>query len=432
MKTDFSARHDDLRTDSRRFGGYRFSEALARYAACILDVGAALEKGQYLLVSALTVHRDLALALAEAAYRRGASYVNVLYQDELLSRTQLELGGESSVTFLPRSVTAAYEEVIERRGAFVSLSGREDLEAFRAIDPERQSRSLLYRLERLDFFYEHIYTNRIVWCVAAGAAPGAAAAAFPDLPAGEALAALWDRIFEVCRIYESDPASAWRGRTALLERLKGRLDGLRLRELRFQSPTCDFSLRLSERARWRGGFSRTPEGRVFLANIPTEEVFTVPDWRSLDGRFTATRPLVYKNICVPELTLAFREGRLIAVEGGAGVKELEGVLRSDPTHGRAGEIALVSADSAVARTGLAFHDILYDENAACHLALGSGYADCLEGVGDMSPEDRENAGFNNASVHIDIMFGSQELRVTGRDADGRELDIMREGRFVDE
>ncbi len=430
MKTAFSAQPHEPQSDDRRFSGFRFTEALSRYAACILDVGAALDKDRYLLVSALTVHRELALALAEAAYRRGASFVNVLYQDELLNRTQLELGGESSVTFLPKSVVAAYQEVIERGGAFVSLSGREDLEAFRSIDPERQSRSLLSRLERLDFFYEHIYTNRIAWCVAAGAAPGTAAAAFPELPADEALAALWDRIFSVCRVYDEDPVAAWRERAALLERLKSRLDGLRLRELRFQSPTCDFSLRLSERARWKGGFSRTPDGRVFLANLPTEEVFTVPDWRSLDGRFTATRPLVYKNICAPELTLAFREGRLVSVEGGAGVKELEDILRSHPTHGRAGEIALVAADSAVARTGLVFHDLLYDENAACHLALGSGYADCLEGIEAMNREDRENSGFNNASVHIDIMFGSPGLRVTGRDGDGRERDIMRDGRFV--
>ena len=207
---------------------------------------------------------------------------------------------------------------------------------------------------------------------------------------------------------------------------------MRLSELHFKSPTCDLSLGLSTHARWRGGFSLTPGGRSFLANMPTEEVFTVPDWRSLDGRFTATRPLTYKNIYVPEVSFGFRSGKLVSVEGGAGVKALEDILRSDPAHGRAGEIALVAADSAVARTGLVFHDLLYDENAACHLALGSGYADCLEGIEGMSREEREAAGFNTASVHIDFMFGSPEISVTGRDADGRERPIMRDGRFVAE
>jgi aminopeptidase len=407
-----------------------FRDLLDRYAACLLDLGVALEKGQHLLVSALTVHRDLALAVAEAAYRRGASFVNVLYQDELLNRTQLALGDERSVAFLSKSVVAAYEETIERRGAFLSFSGREDLNAFRGIDPERQSRSLLSRLEQLDFFYQNIYTNRIAWCVAAGAAPGTAAAAFPGLPADQALAALWDKIFSVCRVYEEDPPAAWRAHAKNLERRKLRLDELRLRKLRFESPTCDLTLRLSERACWKGGFSRTPEGRRFLANIPTEEVFTVPDCRSLEGRFKATRPLSYKNIYAPDLTLAFRDGRLVSVEGGPGVKELEEILGSDPAHGRAGEIALVAADSAVARTGLVFHDLLYDENAACHLALGSGYAECLEGAGEMSPAEREAAGFNTASLHVDIMFGSDRLRVSGADVRGKTWEIMREGRFV--
>jgi aminopeptidase len=403
---------------------------MQKYAACIVDVGLALRRGQYLLVSALTVHRDLALAVAEEAYRCGASFVNVLYQDELLQKTQLALGDEASVTFLSKSVIAAFEEVIERRGAYLSLSGRENPNAFHGLDPDRQSRSLLSRQAQLDFFYQEIYTNRIAWCVAAAATPGTAAIVFPGQPAGAALTKLWDCIFSICRITEPDPAAAWREQAARLQHRKERLDELSLRELHFTSPTCDLSLRLSERARWKGGFASTPDGRAFLPNLPTEEVFTVPDWRSLEGTFQATRPLTYKNIHVAEAKFIFRSGQITAVEGGTGVDELRRILASEPAHGRAGEIALVGEDSAVARSGLVFHDLLYDENAACHLALGSGYTECLEGIGAMSREERDAAGFNTASLHIDVMLGSPLLGVTGSDAQGTRHVLIIDGLFA--
>jgi aminopeptidase len=419
-------------SDDSRGRERTFQERLAAYAGCILELGVALRRDQHLLVVALTEHRGLALALAEAAYRRGASFVNILYQDELALKLQLELGGEEAVTFVPKSVRAAYEETIEKNGAFIAISGREDLTAFNQVDPDRQGRSLLARAAQLDFFYQHIYTNRLKWCVAASATAGAARAVFPGQEPARALAGLWNAIFSICRIDERDPLAAWERHLERLAERRRRLDSLGLRELCFMSPTCDFTLRLDPRARWQGGWSVTPDGERFLPNLPTEEVFTVPDCRSLEGRFATTRPLTYKNIHIENVSLAFRKGELVAVEGGSGVEEFRRILGSDPSFRRPGEIALVDADSAVARSGLVFHDLLYDENAQSHVAVGSGYTECLAGVREMSPEERERAGFNTSSLHIDIMFGSSELSVTGRGADGKQVTIMRAGRFADE
>jgi aminopeptidase len=409
-----------------------FQEHLNAYAECLLELGVALRPGQHVLVSALTVHRDLVLALTEAAYRRGASFVTILYQDEIASRLQLELGNEEAVTFLPKSVRAAYEEVIERNGAFISLSGRENLAAFRGVDADRQSRSLLARTAQLDFFYQKIYTNRLKWCVAASATPGAAAAVFPGLTPERALASLWDAIFTICRIHDPDPVQAWRTQLEILENRKRRLDQMEIREMALRSPTCRLDLRLDARARWQGGWSATPEGEKFLPNLPTEEVFTVPDYRSLEGRFTATRPLTYKNLHIENLSLEFRKGELVNVDGDREAGELRRILQADPTHRRAGEIALVSSSSAVARSGLVFHDLLYDENAQSHLAVGSGYSECLSGVKEMSPAEREKAGFNTSALHIDVMFGSPELIVTARTQGGTAVTVMDHGLFPGE
>jgi aminopeptidase len=409
-----------------------FEERLRAYAACILDLGVALRRGQYLLISALTVHRDLVLALTGEAYRRGASFVNILYQDEWAAKLRLELGDDEAVTFLPKNIRAAHEEVIERNGAFIALSGREDLAAFRGIDPNRQSRSLLARTAQLDFFYQKIYTNRLKWCVAGAATPGAAAAVFSGLAPVRALSALWNQIFTMCRVLESDPAAAWRDHIARLERRKRRLNGLGIQRLEFSSPTCHFQLGLDPRALWQGGCSVTPGGETFLPNIPTEEVFTVPDYRSLEGRFIATRPLTYKNMHIEHLSLEFRQGELVSVEGGREVDDLRRILESDPSHRKAGEIALVAADSAVARSGLVFHDLLYDENAQSHLAIGAGYSECLAGVREMSAEEREGAGFNTSSLHMDIMFGSPELSVTAKTAHNGTMTLMHHGVFRDE
>jgi aminopeptidase len=413
-----------------RSGRRTLQDQLARYAALILDLGVSLRRGQYLLISALTVQRDMVLALTEEAYRRGASAVAILYQDEIADKLKLELGDEAAVSFIPKGMRAAYEELIDKQGAYIALSGRENLNTFSKIGPDRQGRSLLARAAQLDFFYQQVYTNQIKWCVAGAATAGMASAVFPGIRADKALQALWNEMFTICGVQKDDPVAAWRNRIACLEERKKILDHLRISRLTFTSPSCDFTLCLNPRSRWQGGSSITPQGEVFLPNIPTEEVFTVPDFRSVDGRFTATRPLVYKNILVRELELRFRKGKLVGLEGSSGIEELRHILTSDPSHGRAGEIALVDADSSVARSGLVFHDLLYDENAQSHLAVGSGYTECLEGVRDMNEDERERAGFNSSSLHIDIMFGSQELTVTARTATGEDVVIMENGVFA--
>jgi aminopeptidase len=408
----------------------QFHLFLRQYASLILQLGVGFTRGEYLLVSALTVHRDLTLAIAEEAYRRGASYVNILYQDEKLQRAQLEFADAGSLSFVPQSMIAAYQELLEAGGSFISITGREDLEIFKGVDPVRHSQALLARTARLDFFYQKLYAHALKWCVAASAAPGRARIIFPTMNTDEALRALWDKIFAICKIYEDDPVKAWQRHAAGLEKRKDLLTALGIREMLLTGPECNLRVGFDPRARWKGGFGETTDNKKFLPNIPTEEVFTAPDFHTIEGHFTSTRPLTYKNICIEKLTLSFEKGELTSVEGSEGIEELKEIINTEVSHRRLGEIALVDAESAVAQSGLVYHDLLYDENALSHVALGSAYHECLFGIEALDPEEREKAGFNHSPLHIDIMLGSPSLSVTALCADGKRKKILHNGRFV--
>jgi aminopeptidase len=297
-------------------------------------------------------------------------------------------------------------------------------------DPDRFSTFLKAWRPATKPYSDLAMNDRIAWSVAAAAAPAWAKRVFPELPEADAVARLWDAIFAATRIDEADPVGAWRAHTDGLKAMKERLNEQRFAALRFRAPGTDLRVGLADGHVWDGGVSRTPGGTEFVANMPTEEVFTAPHRAQVDGVVRASMPLAYNGTIIDDFELTFEAGRVVKATAGTGQKALDNILDTDEGSRRLGEVALVPASSPIARTGLLFLETLFDENAACHIALGKAYGLTVRGSDDMTPEQRAEVGMNESLSHVDFMIGSSEMDVDGERADGDLVPLMRAGEWV--
>jgi len=408
----------------------KFNDKLTAYADLLLSLGVNIKPGEHCLIQAFTVHRELALACARAAYAKGAAYVHILYMDEQLESIRLEFASDAGLVYFPGSVIKAYEEVIERNGVFLSLTGRENLKVYENIDTGRSNAMLLARAESLYFFHEKVRSNGIRWCVAASATAATARKIFPRLSKEQAVQKLWHEYFAICRINTPDPISAWRDHLNKLDRIKQKLNNLGITELIFQGPHADLRIGLAPQARWQGGQSLCRTGDYFVPNIPTEEVFSAPDFHRVNGWVECSRPLVYRNFYINRIRLEFTEGKLTQITGSRGIEELKAYLSAAPENMRLGEVALVESSSPVYTSGHIFHNLLYDENAASHIAFGSAYSECFSGIERYGTGEKERAGFNMSKIHIDLLIGSPQLDVSARLSSGEVIPVIRKGAFV--
>lgn len=382
-----------------------------------------------MLISALTVHRDFVCILAEEAYRRGAFFVNILYQDEKLQKSQLLFGDEKSLDFVSESMKQAYEEVLQYKGVFISIADREEVKGFENIPASRLGKVFLSRAHKLNFFQKAVQKNAIRWCVVSAATTGRARTVFPHMDETEAVSLLWQNIFNICKVDQDDPAAAWSHHLAVLSKRKKTLNTLGISSLAFSSPLTRLTAGLHPRAVWLGGSSVSADGIVFYPNIPTEEVFTAPDFHTLNGHFEATRPVTYKNLYIEKVSARFENGSIISLEGSHGITELREIVFAEKQNAYAGEIALVDSSSSVACSNLVFHDLLYDENAESHIAIGSAYQECLPDSRNWDSHTKAKAGFNESQIHIDIMLGSPVMDVSASTRDNKQVQIIQQGHF---
>jgi aminopeptidase len=385
-------------------------ERVERYAELAVRVGANVQPGQRVFVLSLVEHAPLARALTRQAYRAGASYVDVLYRDDHVRRAMIELGPEESLTFSPEWLKTFTEA--HSGQALLSTTGTPEPELLADLDRERVGRA---RMSEIVAIRHRLIDARLVnWCVVAAPGPDWAQHVFgePDVER------LWDTVAFCMRLDEPDPVAAWREHLGRLDALAVRLNELRPDALRYRGPGTDLTVGLLPHARWLTVSFATLSGIRYVANMPTEEVFTTPDCRRADGTVRSTRPLVLAGQLVRGLQLTFEGGRIVAVDADQGADVVRGELASDERAASLGEVALVDGGSRVGRTGLTFFDTLFDENATCHIAYGAGYAEAFEG--------EPGEGMNVADVHTDFMVGSPELEVDALLADGTAVPLLRE------
>lgn len=422
------AMHNDLDNYSQAFRG-----RLERYADLVVAYGLNVQPGQLVNISSEVVHRSFVGLIVEAAYKRGAGYVNVELVDPLHVRGRVLQSRPEYLSALPAFFSAKFSEFVDVGAANLKILGPEHPDYLSDLDPAAVNdvRKATYAAARR-FYSDGIGKSKVQWCVVAAATPAWAERIFPHLRGREAEESLWEEIFKICRVDHDGYVERWREHNLRLKRRAERLTSLRIRELRFVGPGTDLTVGLSPKALFKGGTDRTPSGHEFEPNLPTEECFTTPDWRRTEGVVTATRPFYVNGRLVKDLIITFKNGLISGFSCSEGAATLESYLKSDEGANRLGEVALVGIDSPVFESGLTFQEILYDENAACHIAVGSAYKGCIDGGAEMSDDDCAALGCNSSSVHTDIMISNEEIDVQAVLEGGDTLDLLVRGRWVGE
>ena len=404
-----------------------FDQMLGKYADVVVKIGLNLRKGQRLLIRALLDDAPLVRKVTESAYKAGAVFVDVAYTDEQLTRIRLEQADPESLTEVPNWILMRFEEYYQRMDAELAISSA-DPELMSGIEPARIAKyrkAISQKMEPL-----RKYENSTNWCVVSTASPAWAKKVFPDLAVQEAQERLWKEIFASCRIDAPDPVAAWSSHVNNLNKYRSYLNGQRFAALHYRGPGTDLTIGLPEKQLWQGAQAEFKNGITGIPNLPTEEVFTTPHKDKVNGTVKATLPLNYSGVLIEDFSLAFENGRAVKVTAKRGEETLQKMIESDENACRLGEVALVPNSSPISQRGTLFFNSLFDENASCHIALGTSYRDTLIGGEDMTDEEFEAQGGNKSLIHTDFMIGSDKLDIDGLKADGSSTPVMRSGEWA--
>jgi aminopeptidase len=400
-----------------RNGHNGYGERIAAIAELAVGIGANVQPGQTVALSAETGHEPIARATAEAAYRLGARFVDYFYYDPHIKLARLRHAPRETLDFVPSWIGERVLAIGEAGAARISFQGPVEPHLFDEVDPQLLGIDLFPRTGESILVTARQQTN---WCIVPFPTHDWASLVHPEMELDAAYELLWQQIERILRLDEPDPEAAWRERLAQLAGIGSRLDELKLDHLRYMGPGTDLTVGLLPVSRWISGRMSTAGGLEFTANLPTEETFTTPDPMRVDGVVTATKPLLVPGAAPIEgLRVRFEAGRAVQIDADQGAEILRSMCAKDEGAARIGEVALVDRESRIGQSGTVFYSILLDENAASHLALGNAYPFAVEGP------DRERA--NSSAIHVDFMVGSDQVDVTGVTADGVEVPLLRHG-----
>jgi aminopeptidase len=406
---------------------------LDRYATLLVKHGANVQPGQLVNIGAEVIHRDLAYRIAREAYRAGASNVMLDLTEPRLQRFKLDTVKDEHVSLVPRCVSTKYEQILEEGGATIKIIGPEFPLLLAGVPPKRVNNERLAFYNAVKSFYqEGIGKSKVHWTIGAAATPSWGARVFPDLSPEQAEDALWRAIFSIARVDREDFLEVWQHHNQTLHRRGQLLNQCRIKTLHFTGPGTDLRVGLSERAKFKGGTDNGPTGKPFEPNIPTEENFTTPDCRRTEGTVRATRPFLVNGVLIEGLSLTFKAGAIESFSAASGADTFREYINSDPGAKFLGEVALVGIDSPVFQSGRVFEEILFDENAACHIAVGSAYKFCIHGGESMSSDELAAIGCNESSVHTDMMISNEEVTVEAELYQGGKVTIIRDGAWQGE
>ena len=404
-------------------------DTLKKYAHTLLKYGVNLQQDQTLVISVDVENKDFAVIVTEEAYELGAKEVVLNWRCSPIARQRLLHANESVLEKPANWIPEFYKQYIDDKAAFLSLISANP-KALEGIPTDRislQSRNLN---KVLSFYHTAIMNSSVTWCVASVPTVLWANLLGYEGTDEEKINQLWDTLLKLCRIEGVEPKDTYRHHMAKLRHRCEALNKLDLKALRY---TCengtDLLLELPEGHIWLGGEESSKDGTIFNANIPTEEVFSAPQYNGVNGIVYSTKPLIYHGNTISDFSFTFEEGKIVEYTAKEGYEVLKELVETDEGSHYLGEVALVDHFSPISQSNQIFYETLFDENASCHLAIGASYPTCLKDSDGLSEEELKERGLNHSLTHVDFMIGHERMNIKGYTRDGQEVDIMIDGRL---
>ena len=401
-----------------------------KYVELVIQKGINIQKGQILVINSPVEVYDFTRKLVKQAYELGASEVVVHWNDEVVGKYKYVYGAEDIFDTFPEWQKESMEYYRKKGAAFLSVYAT-DPDILKEVDKTRVARFQKAKSLALKEYYENVMGNSNQWCVISVPTQAWAKRVFPELSTEVAILEMWKLILKIVRADKENPILEWENH---LNTLKARMDYLnkkRFAKLIYRNSLgTNLEIGLPEGHKWISGGEKSKAGVEFVANIPTEEIFTMPHREKVNGVVVSSKPLIYGGSVIDKFTLTFKDGEVINYSAEVGEEILEKLLSMDENSKYLGEVALVEYDSPISKSERVFYNTLFDENASCHLAFGGAYPVCLENSEGQSEEELKERGMNNSLTHEDFMIGTEDMEIVGIDSEGRETIIMKNGNFV--
>ena len=407
----------------------KHADLLDHYALLTVRSGLNITPGQQLVISAPIEAVALVRRVTHHAYAAGASLVTTLYADDQTTLARFQATNDASFDTAPNWLFDGMAEAFKGGAARLAIIG-EDPGLLGGQDPEKVSRVNRARSKAYKPALEYIAGFAVNWCVISCATASWAKSVFPNLPQSEAFDRLWAAIFACSRADLPDPVLAWVEHSRNLRERTDFLNGRRYKALKYRGPGTDLTLGLVEGHVWKGGAAQAKNGVICNANIPTEEVYTMPHKDGVDGTVRATKPLSYGGTFIDGISVRFENGRIVESHAEKGAAAFAKMIDTDEGGRRLGEVALVPHSSPISASGIVFNNTLFDENAASHIAVGQSYTDTMRDGPEKSPAELAASGANTSLIHVDWMIGSGEMDIDGVLQDGSVEPLMRKGEWA--
>ena len=402
---------------------------LDRLAEGAIRIGLNLQPGQDLLLTAPSVALPLVRKVAEHAYKAGAGLVTPILSDEEITLARYRFAPDDSFDRAAGWLYDGMSKAFAANTARLAIVGDNPM-LLANEDPAKVSRASKANSMAYQPALEKIVGFDINWNIISYPSPAWAKQMFPGDEEDVAVAKLADAIFAASRVDNDDAVASWKKHNAVLRERTEWLNGQRFSALKYSGPGTDLTIGLADGHEWQGGASTAKNGIICNPNIPTEEVFTTPHARRVSGHVVSSKPLSYQGSLIDNIAVRFEEGRIVDAKASRGAEVLNKVLDTDEGARRLGEVALVPHSSPISKSGLLFFNTLFDENAACHIALGQCYSKCFVDGGNLTPEQIAAQGGNKSLIHIDWMIGSDKTDIDGVHADGRLVPVFRKGEWA--
>ncbi|GGH22043.1 aminopeptidase [Paenibacillus segetis] len=407
----------------------QFQEKLQKYAELAVKVGVNVQKGQTLVVNATIDSAELVRLIVKQAYEAGARFVKVNWSDDTVTRLRYDMAAEESFKDEPKWYAGEMTELVENGAAVLHVISS-DPDLLSGVSSERLTNHQISYGKAMSKYREYQMSDKFSWSIVAVPSKAWAAKVFPNLPEDQQIDALWEAIFRTVRIDQEDTLGAWEEHIANLNAKAVYLNQKKFHKLHYVANGTDLTIELPKGHLWVAADSINEQGNTFVANLPTEEVFTAPQRNGVNGTVASTKPLSYNGNIIDNFSITFENGRIVSFKAEVGEATLKQLIDLDEGSHYLGEVALVPHGSPISQSGILFYNTLFDENASNHLAIGNAYAFTLEGGKSMTKEEQEQHGLNSSLNHVDFMVGAADMNIFGITEDGQEEQIFANGNWA--